>query len=577
MIMNPAPVSNSVTVGLLDRLLQNGALSSSQYDAVKLASLNTGESVESLLLGQPGVKPGAIARAKGELNNIPFVELDREAASPEALTVLPESVVKRYAVMPVSLDKDQHTLTVAMENPLDMATIEFLEKKSGYRIKPVIATGADIRRAIDERYQQSLSSEVTAVLRRETNELGAARTVPVPTEGRHVIQEAPITKIVDTILEFAAKARASDVHIEPQERDSRVRYRIDGMLQEKLVLPRRLHDAVVSRIKILSEMKIDEKRIPQDGRFDFKLGDINVDLRVSSLPTVHGEKVVMRLLKKSGAVPDLPGLGLRGRALKHLEDAIRIPHGIILITGPTGSGKTTTLYSILTKVNQPTVNIITLEDPVEYQIPGINQVQVNPQAGLTFASGLRSFLRQDPNIIMVGEVRDTETAELAIQAALTGHLVFSTLHTNSAAGALPRLLDMKTEPFLIVSTITCVAAQRVVRKICDYCHEAYQPPEEVVSDIAAVLGSLAPQQPFQLFRGKGCAECGDRGYLGRIAIFEVLPMTEKIGRLVLEHKPASAVETQAVADGMLLMKQDGYLKALSGITTIEEVLRVAQI
>lgn len=576
MIMNPAQATSGVTVGLLDRLLQNGAISSSQYDAVKLASLNTGESAEILLLGQPGVKPGDVARAKGELNNIPFVELDREAASPEALTVLPESVVKRYAVMPVSLDKDQHILTVAMENPLDMATIEFLEKKSGYRVKPVIAASTDIRRAIDERFQQSLSSEVTAVLR-ETSELGAVRTVPVPTEGRQIIQEAPITKIVDTILEFATKARASDVHIEPQERESRVRYRIDGMLQEKLVLPRRLHDAVVSRIKIMSEMKIDEKRVPQDGRFDFKLGNIDVDLRVSSLPTVHGEKVVMRLLKKSGTVPDLSGLGLRGRALKNLEDAIRIPHGIILITGPTGSGKTTTLYSILTKVNQPTVNIITLEDPVEYQIPGVNQVQVNPQAGLTFASGLRSFLRQDPNIIMVGEVRDTETAELAIQAALTGHLVFSTLHTNSAAGALPRLLDMQAEPFLIVSTITCVVAQRVVRKICDHCHEAYQPPEEVVSDIAAVLGSLTPQQPFQLFRGKGCAECGDKGYLGRIAIFEVLPMTEKIGRLVLEHKPASAVETQAVADGMLLMKQDGYLKALTGITTIEEVLRVAQI
>lgn len=574
--MNSAPTTSGVTVGLLDRLLQNGAISSSQYDAVKLASLNTGESVEILLLEQPGVKPGDVARAKGELNNIPFVELDREAASPEALTVLPESVVKRYAVMPVSLDRDQHILTVAMENPLDMATIEFLEKKSGYRVKPVIAAGADIRRAIDERFQQSLSSEVTAVLR-ETSELGAVRTVPVPTEGRQIIQEAPITKIVDTILEFATKARASDVHIEPQERESRVRYRIDGMLQEKLVLPRRLHDAVVSRIKIMSEMKIDEKRVPQDGRFDFKLGNIDVDLRVSSLPTVHGEKVVMRLLKKSGAVPDLSGLGLRGRALKNLEDAIRIPHGIILITGPTGSGKTTTLYSILTKVNQPTVNIITLEDPVEYQIPGVNQVQVNPQAGLTFASGLRSFLRQDPNIIMVGEVRDTETAELAIQAALTGHLVFSTLHTNSAAGALPRLLDMQAEPFLIVSTITCVVAQRVVRKICDHCHEAYQPPEEVVSDIRAVLGSLTPQEPFQLFRGKGCVECGDKGYLGRIAIFEVLPMTEKIGRLVLEHKPASAVETQAVADGMLLMKQDGYLKALTGITTIEEVLRVAQI
>lgn len=572
---NPAPADNSAaTGGLLDYLLKKGVISSSQYDVIKLHALNTGESIEALLSRESGVKPTDIAAAKGDLYGIPFIDFDHEAVSPEALTVLPESVVRRHVVMPISLDAEQHTLVVAMENPLDMATVEFLEKKSGYRIKPAIAAVEDIRRAIDERYQQSLSSEVTAALQ-ETGEQ-TTRRMSVPTEDKRVIQEAPIAKIVDTILEFATKARASDVHLEPQETQSRVRYRIDGILQEKLILPRRLHDAVVSRVKIMSGMKIDEKRVPQDGRFDFKLGNVSVDLRVSSLPTVHGEKIALRLLKKSGAVPDLPGLGLRGRALKHLEDAIRIPHGIILITGPTGSGKTTTLYSILSKVNQPSVNIITLEDPVEYQIPGVNQVQVNPQAGLTFASGLRSFLRQDPNIIMVGEVRDTETAELAIQASLTGHLVFSTLHTNSAAGALPRLLDMQAEPFLIVSTITCVVGQRVARKICDHCKEAYRPPEEVMADIRAVLGSLVPQEPFQLFRGKGCIECGDKGYLGRIAVFEVLPMTEKIGRLVLEQKPASAIEGQAVADGMILMKQDGYFKALEGITTIEEVLRVAQ-
>lgn len=571
----PASVSNTPTIGILDRLLKHGVISLPQYDQLKLESLNTGVSLDALLAHTPGVSVVDIARAKGDFYNIPFVALDREAVSPEALTLLPESVVKRYVIMPVSLDRETRTLTVAMENPLDVGAIEFLEKKSGFHIAPAIAPGVDIRRAIDERYQQSLSSEVTQALK-DTGELSSKETVVVPQPVRDVIQEAPITKIVDTILEFATKARASDVHIEPQESQSRVRYRIDGILQEKLILPRRLHDAVVSRVKIMSGMKIDEKRIPQDGRFDIKVSAVDVDLRVSTLPTVHGEKVVMRLLKKSGAVPDLPGLGLRGHALKHLEDAIRIPHGIILVTGPTGSGKTTTLYSILNTVNRPTVNIITLEDPVEYKIPGINQVQVNPQAGLTFSSGLRSFLRQDPNIIMVGEVRDTETAELAIQASLTGHLVFSTLHTNSAAGALPRLLDMQAEPFLIVSTITCVVAQRVVRKICDHCREAYRPPEEVMSDVRAVLGTLASKEPFQLFRGKGCIECGDKGYLGRIAIFEVLPMTEKIGRLVLEHKPASAIEAQAVADGMFLMKQDGYMKALSGITTVEEVLRVAQ-
>jgi len=305
-----------------------------------------------------------------------------------------------------------------------------------------------------------------------------------------------------------------------------------------------------------------------------------VDLRVSSLPSVHGEKIVMRLLQKSGNVPDLPDLGLRGLSLKNLEIAIRVPHGIILVTGPTGSGKTTTLYSILHRVSTPKVNIITLEDPVEYEMPGINQVQVNPQAGLTFASGMRSFLRQDPNIIMVGEIRDSETADLAIQASLTGHLVFSTLHTNSASGAFPRLLDMKAEPYLLASSMTCVMAQRVVRKVCDACRESYQPPPEVIADIKQVLGGLyqpVSGKPLQLQRGRRCAQCNNTGYFGRIGIFEDFLVDEKIGRLILERTPASSIEKQALANGMVSMKQDGYLKALEGLTTIEEVLRVAEV
>ncbi|MEK7458145.1 MAG: GspE/PulE family protein, partial [Patescibacteria group bacterium] len=342
-------------------------------------------------------------------------------------------------------------------------------------------------------------------------------------------------------------------------------------------------EAVVSRIKVLSDMKIDEKRIPQDGRFNFKVDKEEVDLRVSSLPTVHGEKIVMRLLKKSGGVPTLQELGIRGTALKNLEAASIVPHGIVLVTGPTGSGKTTTLYSLLTKINSPKVNIVTLEDPVEYQMAGINQVQINPQAGLTFASGLRAFLRQDPNIIMVGEIRDQETAELAIQAALTGHVVFSTLHTNSAAGALPRLLDMKAEPFLLVSSMTLVMAQRVVRKICLDCKEEYEPEQVVIDDMKNVLGGLfdgwakqnsAEGGNIKLHRGKGCDECGGTGYKGRIGVYEVLVMNEKIGRLILERRPAEDIEKQSTEDGMVLMKQDGYLKVLEGITTIEEVLRV---
>lgn len=360
-------------------------------------------------------------------------------------------------------------------------------------------------------------------------------------------------------------------------------------------MPKKVNEAVVSRIKILSNLKIDEKRIPQDGRFSFRLGDNAVDLRIATLPTINGEKIVMRLLPKSGSAPTLGDLGLRGTALKMFEENILKPHGIILITGPTGSGKTTTLFGTLSKISSPKINILTLEDPVEYQIPGVNQVQINPQAGLTFASGLRSFLRQDPNVIMVGEIRDSETADLAIQASLTGHLVFSTLHTNSAAGALPRLLDMGAETFLLASSINCVVAQRVVRRICPDCKEAVDPPAPVVEDLKKWLGNLMTEKhiklseqeekdlkemegaaKFKIYKGKGCDKCGDSGYKGRIAIFEVLPVTEKIGRLILERSPAGKIEEQAVEDGMVRLVQDGYLKALEGMTTVEEVLRVAR-
>jgi len=324
-------------------------------------------------------------------------------------------------------------------------------------------------------------------------------------------------------------------------------------------------------------MKIDEKRIPQDGRFNFKGSEEEVDLRISSLPTTWGEKIVMRLLKKSGGVPDLPELGLRGRGLRSLQDAILRPHGIILICGPTGSGKTTTLYSVLSKLNTPKVNIVTLEDPVEYKIPGVNQVQINPPVGLTFASGLRAFLRQDPNIILVGEIRDRETADLAVQASLTGHLVFSTLHTNDASGALPRLLDMAAEPYLLASSITCIVAQRVVRQIHGACKEAYAPDAKVLAGIKTELGSLwQPQGDVKFYKGKGDTDCGNSGYYGRIGIFEVIPASERIGKLILERASATQIEKMAREEGMITLKQDGYLKVTEGITTVEEVLRVAQ-
>ena len=329
-------------------------------------------------------------------------------------------------------------------------------------------------------------------------------------------------------------------------------------------------------------MKIDERRIPQDGRFNFKMGEQEVDLRVSSLPTVHGEKIVMRLLKKTGGLPQLGELGLRGTQLKDIEEAITKPYGIILVTGPTGSGKTTTLYSILTKLNKPTVNIVTLEDPIEYQISGLNQVQVNPQAGLTFETGLRSFLRQDPNIILVGEIRDKETTQLAIQAALTGHLVFSTLHTNDSATAIPRLIDLGGEPFLISSVLSASVAQRIARRICDSCKEEYEPTPLIKENVVNVLGTLLPSkyvkgEPMKLTRGKGCAECNFSGYLGRIAIFEVLKITPAINKLILSSASAKEIEQQGLKESLIIMKQDGYLKALDGITTIEEVLRIAEV
>ena len=444
-------------------------------------------------------------------------------------------------------------------------------------VKPYVATEESIKKAIVEQYTRGLSFEVTEALKEAGSQYSTTFMPQAVISG--VMGQAPVARIVSTLLEYGIKVRASDIHIEPLENESRIRYRIDGILHEKLILPKKIHDAIVSRIKILGNMKIDEKRLPQDARFNFKIGQEELDLRLSTMPTAHGEKVVMRLLKKTGGVPDLPELGLRGKALHNLEENIKRPHGIILLCGPTGSGKTTTLYSILSKLNSSQVNILTLEDPVEYRIVGVNQVQINTQAGLTFASGLRSFLRQDPNIIMVGEIRDTETTDLAIQASLTGHLVFSTLHTNDSSGSLPRLLDMKAEPYLIASTVTCVVGQRVVRKICPTCRISKVPQKEIVEKMKEVLGGLFDYEKnknLKLFEGRGCKECNNTGYLGRIGIFEVLLISEKIAKMIIVRSRAQDIAKQAVSEGMITMRQDGILKVLEGITTVEEVLRVAE-
>ncbi len=570
----------STAQDILQVLVADKRITEEQATAVSTESLTTGTSVEDLLLKKRVVSGQDLSEARAKTLGIPFVTLMGKAISPDVVSFIPEPVARRYTLMPFQYDAKTNDLSVAMLDPLDFQVIEFLEKKSGKAIKPFMAMKDDIVARTDDVYTQSLGADVSAALKE-----AAPSEIKTYEAGKlgEVIREAPIAQIVSAMLEQAIRIRASDIHIEPQLGDTRVRYRVDGILQERLALPRGLHDAVISRIKILSDMKIDEKRIPQDGRFNFKMGDQEVDLRVSTLPTVHGEKVVMRLLKKSGGIPTLPELGLRGLALKNLETSILRPHGIILVTGPTGSGKTTTLYAVLSRLNTIKVNIMTLEDPVEYQITGVNQVQINPQAGLTFATGLRSFLRQDPNIVLVGEIRDKETTELAVQAALTGHLVFSTLHTNNAAGAIPRLLDLGAEPFLVASALNAVVGQRIARKVCPTCKEEYTPDGAVIDDIRAVLGDLIPKdKPIKLYRGTGtvngqpCQTCNGAKYVGRIGIFEVFPVNDAISKLILTRAPMKTIEQQAIADGMISMKQDGYLKAVEAVTTLEEVLRVAQ-
>ena len=556
-----------------DILLSQGILRPDQVSAVKLESINTGQPTEKLILQHNFATIEQIMEARASLLGVPFVSLLNKAISSEVLTLIPEPVARRYKL--IAFGREKETLMVAMADPLDLQVTEFIEKKTRMKISRYLASPDEILKTINEQYSQNLTQDVASALRQVSSSAGP-EIKQSELDRTEVIREAPVANIVSQFLEFAIKTKASDIHIEPEENQTRVRYRIDGILHEKIILPKKVHDALVSRIKILSNLKIDEKRLPQDGRFTYNFGDAEIDLRISTLPTVFGEKVVMRLLAKSEIPPSLSDLGLNGAALKNFEVQLTRPHGIIIICGPTGSGKTTTLYSILSKLSTSKVNILTAEDPVEYNIVGANQVQVNPAIGLTFASALRSFLRQDPNIILVGEVRDTETAELAIQAALTGHQVFSPLHTNSAAGSLPRLLDMGAEPFLIASAVNCCVGQRILRKLCVHCKQPYTPPPEVVQNMKDVLGPFMPNGEIKVYQAKGCNECGHLGYQGRMGIYEVLVVSEKIIKMILARASTGDVEKQAQEEGMITLKQDGYLKVLSGITTLEEVLRVGQ-
>ncbi|HDS11347.1 MAG TPA: type II/IV secretion system protein, partial [Candidatus Wirthbacteria bacterium] len=540
-----------------------------------------------------------LAKTQAILYDVPFINLEKAKIAPDILKIIPEKISKTYEVIAFHTG-DNNRLKVAMTNPGDFQALEFLEKKTGYSIEPYMALKNHIL-MIQDQYR-GLTSEVSKALADAQQD----DTIAISTEGdknsslddEEDVMGAPVARVVNTILEYSIKSKSSDIHIEPMETKTRIRYRIDGVMQEALTLPKQIHPAVVSRIKIMSRLKIDEKRVPQDGRFRVTVHGSDYDLRVSTLPTIFGEKIVMRILDRSTSAPTLKQLGYCGNAMATLEKCMKMPHGMILTTGPTGSGKSTSLFAILTQVNTGEVNTITLEDPVEYWIEGINQVQINIKAGLTFAAGLRSILRQDPDIVMVGEIRDEETAEMAIHAALTGHLVVSTLHTNSAAGAIPRFLDMGVEPFLLASSLRAVIGQRLGRRICPECMETFIPPKEVQDQIKADLPELfEPTNPYRqsiidaypkiqketlegqiiLSRGVGCEACGQTGYRGRVGIYEVMEMTESIAELTVKNSSAYEIQELAKKEtGMLTLKQDGLLKALEGRTSYEESLRVAQ-
>lgn len=577
-------------------LTQLKILTPEQLESIKTDSIKTDRSLEDVILSKNLMNEEDIVRTKALASGIPYAKLIGKRIDPKVLKVLNKDYCTEHWVVPFEISNGQ--AKVAILDPYDVQVIDYIEKKTGLMVIPYVASKASIQGALyqSEDYQSELSEALKGI--EETPQEIKTEEQKKTQDVEKIVQDAPITRAVNTILEYAIKMNASDIHIEPRDKNIKVRYRIDGILQDAMTLPKHIHPALISRIKIQSNLKIDEHRVPQDGRFQVNLENREIDLRVSISPIIFGEKVVIRLLDKSEKILTLESLGLVGRGYKLVEEGNRRPWGMILSTGPTGSGKSTTLYAILGKLNSTAVNIITLEDPVEYNMEGINQIQINPKVGLTFASGLRSVLRQDPDIIMVGEIRDRETADLSVQSALTGHVVLSTLHTNTASGVLPRLLDMKVEPFLIASTVNTVIGQRLLRKICSSCRESYKADQAEIDSIKKTVGNLLPKKqdsntkqvfeslgfknlPFAddksytLYRGKGCEECRQTGFKGRLGIFEVFQVTEAMGKLLLTHSTSQQIQEEAVKEGMILMKQDGYLKALAGITTLPEVARVS--
>ncbi|HSW77524.1 MAG TPA: GspE/PulE family protein [Candidatus Chromulinivoraceae bacterium] len=585
----------------IETLLTRKGISKEQISDLKEEGVRSRRLLQDIVIQNNIMDERTLVEAFAEFVQIPFVEIDPDDITQDVLNKIPERIARQYNAILFKIDENG-TQYLAMDDPDDVQAVNFIEKQIGENIKLHIATHSNILACL-ENYRGDVNKELTQVI--DVQRQGNGEENQTLTEA-DVAEDSPIAQTVNLLLEYAIRSNASDVHIEPREDYVQVRYRIDGVLKEVNRLPRNVMNALVSRIKILSNLKIDERRVPQDGRFKIKVGGKQYALRVSTLPVVDGEKIVMRILDESNQAITLEDLGYWGHSIDVIHQALTEPNGMVLITGPTGSGKSTSLFSILTILNTPDVNISTVEDPVEYKIPGVNQTQTNAKAGMTFASGLRALLRQDPNIIMVGEIRDTETANLGIQAALTGHLVFSTLHTNNAATSLPRLLDMNIEPFLIASTVKAVVGQRLVRRLCMTCRQKHTPDQAEV-DTVIRLFNLRPGQSFSYIHAleqqakeqhiggdvplstgetsiinlwkaspDGCEECNHTGYKGRIGIYEVLGNTVPIQKMIISNATSNQIQDQAIAEGMITMQTDGLIKSLRGDTTVEEVLRVTK-
>ena len=569
-------------------LIDANLISKKDFKQILRRAKETGRKVEDFLISEGKISQEQLIKLKAYILGIPFVNLEKENISPEVLKIIPEPIARRHNI--VAFRKKGNNLEVAMLDPEDLRTIEFIKKKEpNLRILPRLTTPESLKSALRQ-YQESLEVEFGKIIKKEAESIKHIKDEEKFKEKEELLKaagELPIIKIVDALLKHAILQKASDIHIEPTEKEVIVRYRIDGILHDAMTLPKTAAAGIVARIKVLSNLKLDEHRLPQDGRFKIETEDYKYSVRVSVLPVFNGEKIVMRLLPESTKALTLEGLGFRGEALEKVQENLRKPVGMILVTGPTGSGKTTTLYTMMEILNTPSVNISTIEDPIEYQMPRINQTQVNPKIGLTFANGLRALVRQDPDIIMVGEIRDTETARLAVNAALTGHLVLSTLHTNDAAGAIPRLIDMGVEPFLIASTLQVIIGQRLVRRLCQE-KEGYKLAQAEIKEIKKycdldkilkilkeekIVKPKAKVKNIEFCRPKETKDCPE-GYSGRIGIYEVLAVTETIKDLIVKRIPSEKISIQAQKEGMRTMVEDGFIKAAQGITSIEEVLRV---